>query len=202
MHSAVQVIASNSHSRIFVFDDWFSQENFWKQFLSGIFIVIVMTGLDQDMMQKNLTCKNLHEAQKDMCSYGIAFVPANLLFLSLGVLLMLYFQKTGQTLPTMPDELMLQAAASGQLGSIVVILFTIGIVAACFSSADSALTALTTSFCVDICGRSADERLRKRAHLGISVVFILFILVFRAVNSTSLIDAVYIIVSYTYGPLL
>ena len=199
---AVQVIASNSHSRIFVFDDWFSQENFWKQFLSGIFIVIVMTGLDQDMMQKNLTCKNLHEAQKDMCSYGIAFVPANLLFLSLGVLLMLYFQKTGQTLPTMPDELMLQAAASGQLGSIVVILFTIGIVAACFSSADSALTALTTSFCVDICGRSADERLRKRAHLGISVVFILFILVFRAVNSTSLIDAVYIIVSYTYGPLL
>ena len=115
---------------------------------------------------------------------------------------MLYFQKTGQTLPTMPDELMLQAAASGQLGSIVVILFTIGIVAACFSSADSALTALTTSFCVDICGRSADERLRKRAHLGISVVFILFILVFRAVNSTSLIDAVYIIVSYTYGPLL
>ena len=144
-----------------------------------------MTGLDQDMMQKNLTCKNLHEAQKDMCSYGIAFVPANLLFLSLGVLLMLYFQKTGQTLPTMPDELMLQAAASGQLGSIVVILFTIGIVAACFSSADSALTALTTSFCVDICGRSADERLRKRAHLGISLVFILFILVFRAFNSTS-----------------
>jgi len=112
---AVQLIASNSHSRIFVFDDWFSQENFWKQFLSGIFIVIVMTGLDQDMMQKNLTCKNLHEAQKDMCSYGIAFVPANFLFLSLGVLLMLYFQKTGQTLPTMPDELMLQAAASGQV---------------------------------------------------------------------------------------
>jgi len=88
---AAQAIASDSHSRIFVFDDWVSTQNFWKQFLSGIFIVIVMTGLDQDMMQKNLTCKTLHEAQKDMCTYGFAFVPANLLFLSLGVLLMMYF---------------------------------------------------------------------------------------------------------------
>ena len=93
---AAQAIASDSHSRIFVFDDWVSKQNFWKQFLSGIFIVIVMTGLDQDMMQKNLTCKTLREAQKDMCTYGFAFVPANLLFLSLGVLLMMYFNSIGK----------------------------------------------------------------------------------------------------------
>ena len=199
---AARAIAADSHSRIFVFDDWMPKQNFWKQFLSGIFIVIVMTGLDQDMMQKNLTCKTLHEAQKDMCSYGFAFVPANLLFLSLGVLLMMYFTRTGQPLPALPDDLMLQAVAGGQLGTWVVILFTIGIVAACFSSADSALTALTTTFCVDICNREKDERLRRKAHLGVSVVFVLFILVFRLVNSTSLIDAIYTIVSYTYGPLL
>ena len=199
---AARAIAADSHSRIFVFDDWMPKQNFWKQFLSGIFIVIVMTGLDQDMMQKNLTCKTLHEAQKDMCTYGFAFVPANLLFLSLGVLLMMYFTRTGQPLPTLPDDLMLQSVAGGQLGTWVVILFTIGIVAACFSSADSALTALTTTFCVDICNREKDERLRRKAHLGVSVVFVLFILVFRLVNSTSLIDAIYTIVSYTYGPLL
>ena len=199
---ATRAIAADSHSRIFVFDDWMPKQNFWKQFLSGIFIVIVMTGLDQDMMQKNLTCKTLHEAQKDMCTYGFAFVPANLLFLSLGVLLMMYFTRTGQPLPALPDDLMLQAVAGGQLGTWVVILFTIGIVAACFSSADSALTALTTTFCVDICNREKDERLRRKAHLGVSVVFVLFILVFRLVNSTSLIDAIYTIVSYTYGPLL
>ena len=199
---AARAIAADSHSRIFVFDDWMPKQNFWKQFLSGIFIVIVMTGLDQDMMQKNLTCKTLHEAQKDMCSYGFAFVPANLLFLSLGVLLMTYYSRTGQPLPALPDDLMLQAVAGGQLGTWVVILFTIGIVAACFSSADSALTALTTTFCVDICNREKDERLRRKAHLGVSVVFVLFILVFRLVNSTSLIDAIYTIVSYTYGPLL
>lgn len=199
---AARTIAADSHSRIFVFDDWMSKQNFWKQFLSGIFIVIVMTGLDQDMMQKNLTCKTLHEAQKDMCSYGFAFVPANLLFLSLGVLLMTYYSRTRQPLPDLPDTLMLQAVAGGQLGTWVVILFTIGIVAACFSSADSALTALTTTFCVDICNREKDEQLRKKAHLGMSVIFVLFILVFRLVNSTSLIDAIYTIVSYTYGPLL
>ena len=199
---AARTIAADSHSRIFVFDDWMPKQNFWKQFLSGIFIVIVMTGLDQDMMQKTLTCKTLHEAQKDMCTYGFAFVPANLLFLSLGVLLMMYFTRTGQPLPALPDDLMLQAVAGGQLGTWVVILFTIGIVAACFSSADSALTALTTTFCVDICNREKDERLRRKAHLGVSVVFVLFILVFRLVNSTSLIDAIYTIVSYTYGPLL
>ncbi len=199
---ALSAVAADSHSRMFVFDDWVSKQNFWKQFLSGVFIVIVMTGLDQDMMQKNLTCKTLREAQKDMCSYGLAFVPANLLFMCLGVLLLLLAQRQGVALPQSGDELLPLFAATGRLGGAVVVLFAVGIVAASFSSADSALTSLTTSYCIDICGRKDDERLRKRAHVCIAVVFALFILAFRAVNSTSVIDAIYVLCSYTYGPLL
>ena len=199
---AVQAIARDSHSRMFVMDDWVSRQNFWKQFLSGIFIVIVMTGLDQDMMQKNLTCKSLRDAQKDMCAYSVAFVPANLLFMSLGVLLVLLAQAKGVDLPAKSDELLPMFAATGELGTAVVVLFTIGIVAASFSSADSALTAMTTSFCVDICQRPGDERLRRRVHVGMAVVFMALILMVEAVNSTSVIDAIYILCSYTYGPLL
>ena len=199
---AVTAIANDSHSRIFVMDDWVSRQNFWKQFMSGIFIVIVMTGLDQDMMQKNLTCKSLREAQKDMCTYGVAFVPANLLFLSLGVLLTLLAARQGTALPQAGDELLPMFAASGLLGNVVLVLFTLGIVAASFSSADSALTALTTSYCVDIRERKGDEGLRKRAHVGVAVVFAAFILLFRLLNSPSIIDAIYVMCSYTYGPLL
>ena len=199
---AIAAISQDEHSRIFVFDDWVSRQNFWKQFLSGVFVVIVMTGLDQDMMQKNLTCKSLREAQKDVCSYGFAFVPANLLFLSLGVLLMMLAQKQGVALPQAPDDLLPMFAASGVMGTLVVVLFTIGIVAASFSSADSALTAITTSLCVDILGRKADMKLRKRMHLAVAFVFMLFIIAFKAINSTSVIDAIYILCSYTYGPLL
>ncbi|WP_308240976.1 sodium:solute symporter [Prevotella sp.] len=199
---AVKAIATDEHSRMFVMDDWISKQNFWKQFLSGAFVVIVMTGLDQDMMQKNLTCRTLREAQKDMCTYGFAFVPANILFMALGVLLMQLAQKDGIALPASGDELLPMFAATGRLGSTVVVLFTIGIVAASFSSADSALTALTTSYCVDIRQREGDEQLRRRAHIGIAVVFGLFILLFKTLNSTSVIDAIYILCSYTYGPLL
>lgn len=199
---AVKAIATDEHSRMFVMDDWISKQNFWKQFLSGAFVVIVMTGLDQDMMQKNLTCRTLREAQKDMCTYGFAFVPANILFMALGVLLMQLAQKEGIALPASGDELLPMFAATGRLGSTVVVLFTIGIVAASFSSADSALTALTTSYCVDIRQREGDEQLRRRAHIGIAVVFGLFILLFKTLNSTSVIDAIYILCSYTYGPLL
>lgn len=199
---AVSAIVQDSHSRILVFDDWVSKQNFWKQFLSGVFVVIVMTGLDQDMMQKNLTCKSLREAQKDVCTYGFAFVPANLLFLSLGVLLMMLAQKQGVALPSAPDDLLPMFAASGAMGTLVVVLFTIGIVAASFSSADSALTAITTSLCVDILGRKDDVKLRKCMHLLVAVVFMLFIIAFKAINSTSVIDAIYILCSYTYGPLL
>ena len=192
--TAVKTVAESPMSRVFVFDDWLSPQNFWKQFLSGVFIVFVMTGLDQDMMQKNLTCKTLREAQKDVCAYGVAFLPANLLFLSLGVLLtMSGFEGRG-------DDLL--PAYVAQAGTFVSVLFTLGILAASFSSADSALTSMTTSFCVDICGRSADERLRKRTHIAMCLLFVVFILLFRYANSTSLIDAIYMMVGYTYGPLL
>lgn len=199
---AITAISNSEMSRIFVFDDVMSKQYFWKQFLSGIFVVIVMTGLDQDMMQKNLTCKTLREAQKDMCTYGFAFIPANLLFLALGVLLVMLSQQQGITLPASSDDILPMFAATGNLGNIVLVLFTVGVMAASFSSADSALTALTTSFCVDICRREHDVKFRKRAHAGIAIVFTLFILLFGAVNSTSVIDAIYILCSYTYGPLL
>ena len=199
---AVRAIVADSHSRMFVFDDWMSRQNFWKQFLSGIFIVIVMTGLDQDMMQKNLTCKSLADAKKDMCTYGFAFVPANLLFLALGVLLMIMLGRYGMQMPAKGDDLLPMFAASGMLGNGVVVLFTIGIVAASFSSADSALTAMTTSFCVDMCGKPDDERLRKRVHVCMAVVFILCVLLFELVNSQSVLDAIYTLCGYTYGPLL
>ena len=199
---AITAIVHDSHSRIFVFDDWMSKQNFWKQFLSGVFVVIVMTGLDQDMMQKNLTCKTLRDAQKDMCTYGFAFVPANLLFLALGILLILLAQKQQMPFPESPDDLLPMFAASGYMGNMVVVFFTIGIVAASFSSADSAITAITTSICVDIMDSPKDEKLRKYTHLGVAILFVIFIILFKQINSTSVIDAIYIICSYTYGPLL
>lgn len=198
---AVASVVADERSRWFVFDDAFSKQYFWKQFLSGIFIVIVMTGLDQDMMQKNLTCRTLRDAQKDMCTYGVAFVPANLLFLSLGVLLSMLCQERGIAIPA-GDELLPMFAASGMLGETVVVLFTIGILAASFSSADSALTAMTTSYCIDMCGSDGDERLRKRVHIAITVIFGIIILAVNAIGSSSVIDAIYTICSYTYGPLL
>ncbi len=199
---AVKAVAADAHSRTFVFDDWMSTQNFWKQFLSGIFIAVVMTGLDQDMMQKNLTCKSLRDAQKDMCTYGFAFVPANLLFLMLGILLTMLAQKTGTPLPQTGDDLLPMFAATGSMGQTVVILFTIGIVAASFSSADSALTALTTSLCVDMLEKPKDERLRRKTHIAVAATFVLCIMAFRLVDSSSMIDAIYVLCSYTYGPLL
>ena len=187
---------------MFVFDDWISKQNFWKQFISGAFIVVVMTGLDQDMMQKNLTCKSLREAQKDMCTYGFAFAPVNLLFLALGVLLSMLATQQGVDIPASSDSLLPMFAATGSLGTWVVILFTLGIVAASFSSADSALTSLTTSCCVDILRRPSHTATRRIVHILMCATFVLFILIFRYVNSTSLIDAIYTICSYTYGPLL
>ena len=203
---AAAAVRESALSRVFVFDDGLSTQYFWKQFVSGAFIVIVMTGLDQDMMQKNLTCKTLRGAQKDMCSYGLAFLPANLLFLSLGVLLTMWYQRQGLSLPAMGDDLLphfIQETALLTADSqLLTAFFVLGIVAASFSSADSALTSMTTIFCVDIREQRGDEQLRRRTHLVMCVVFVLFILLFEMVHSTSLIDAVYTIVSYTYGPLL
>ena len=199
---AIDAISQSSYSKMFVFDDWMSRQNFWKQFISGAFIVIVMTGLDQDMMQKNLTCRSLREAQIDMCSYGLAFVPVNLLFLSLGVLLTMLCTKQGLPLPESADSLLSMFAAKGLLGTPALCLFILGIVAASFSSADSALTSLTTSYCIDIKRKPDDVKLRRHTHIAMCFAFVGFILLFRYVNSTSLIDAIYTIVSYTYGPLL
>ena len=202
---AYHAVSSDERSRVFVLDDWTSPRYFWKQFLSGAFIVIVMTGLDQDMMQKNLTCRTLREAQKDMCSYGLAFVPVNLLFLALGVLLAQLFEAQGISFPVKGDELLplfVEGNHSPHISHLLPLIFTLGIVAASFSSADSALTSLTTSYCVDIRNRPHDERLRKCSHIVICLLFAVMIILFQMLNSKSLIDAIYTIVSYTYGPLL
>lgn len=207
MNGLVRTIRESPHFRIFEFDDWHSTQNFFKQFISGIFITIVMTGLDQDMMQKNLSCKNLKDAQKNMYTYGFAFTPVNFLFLSLGVLLLTLATRQSIELPPLNDDILPMFCASGLLGHSILIFFTIGIIAAAFSSADSALTALTTSFCVDILGIEKEEarqakRTRLKVHVMISALFVVIILIFKAVNNRSVIDAIYMVASYTYGPLL
>lgn len=203
----VQTLTESPHFRIFEFGDWHSTQNFFKQFFSGIFITIVMTGLDQDMMQKNLSCKSLRDAQKNMYTYGFAFTPVNFLFLSLGVLLLTLAGQQNIPLPALSDDILPMFCTSGILGDSILVFFTIGIIAAAFSSADSALTALTTSFCVDILGIEKEEaskatRIRLRVHLLISALFVVIILAFKAINNRSVIDAIYMIASYTYGPLL
>ena len=203
----IQTISQNEHSRIFVFDDWISRQNFFKQFFSGIFIVIVMTGLDQDMMQKNLSCRNLREAQKNMYCYGFSFIPLNFLFLCLGVLLLVLAGQMQLELPRMNDDILPMFAAHGYLGKPVLILFTIGIIAAAFSNSDSALTAMTTSVCVDLLDTEKDSEQkarakRKRVHLILSLLLAFFVCLVELLNNQSIIDAIYIIASYTYGPLL
>ncbi len=206
LSSFVQKIYHSEHAHIFVFDNWHSKQNFFKQFFSGIFIAIVMTGLDQDMMQKNLTCRNLRDAKKNMYWYGISFVPLNLLFLTLGAMLLMLASQNNIALPALSDEI-LPLFATQYLGETVTFLFVIGIIAATFASSDSALASLTTSFSVDILGVKHDEpkvgeRKRKLTHIGMSVLFVVIMLVFKALNNKSIIDAVYTIASYTYGPLL
>lgn len=202
----VEAISESEHSRIFVFDDWVSKQNFFKQFLSGIFITIVMTGLDQDMMQKNLTCKNLKDAQKNMVAYGFAFTPINLLFLSLGVLLLIFASHYNIVLPEKSDQI-LPLLATEYLGLPVLIFFTIGIIAAAFSSADSALTALTTSVCVDLLDikkkdAAKAKKTRKRVHILVSFLFLLVILIINYSQQENILDTIYKVASYTYGPLL
>lgn len=207
----IAAIGNSPHSRIFVFDDWGSTQNFFKQFFSGMFITIVMTGLDQDQMQKNLTIRTLKDAQKNVVSYGFAFAPINFLFLSLGVLFIIFAEQNGIVLPEVSDNI-LPVIASEYLGPGVLGIFIVGIVAAAFSSADSALTALTTSFCVDILDMKAlsqtkeqekkDVKTRGIVHIGISIVFVLIILIIETIGSDSIITAIYKLASYTYGPLL
>lgn len=203
----VKTIADSPHSRIFEFEDWNSKQHFVKQFFSGVFTSIVMTGLDQDMMQKNLSCRSLKDAQKNMYVYGFAFTPINFMFLSLGILLVTMASQMNIQLPASGDEILPMFCTSGILGQSILIFFTIGIIAAAFSSADSALTALTTSFCVDILeikdyDAKKAKRTRLNVHIMMSVAFVIIILLFKAVNDRNVIDAIYTIASYTYGPLL
>lgn len=203
----VKTITDSPHFRIFEFEDWNSKQHFAKQFLSGVFTSIVMTGLDQDMMQKNLSCRSLKDAQKNMYVYGFAFTPINFMFLCLGILLVALASQMHIDLPAAGDEILPMFCTSGILGQSILIFFTIGIIAAAFSSADSALTALTTSFCIDILNikdtnAAKAKQTRLNVHIIMSVAFILIILLFKAVNDRSVIDAIYTIASYTYGPLL
>ncbi|MBQ9469885.1 MAG: sodium:solute symporter [Bacteroidales bacterium] len=203
----VRAVADSELARIWVFDDLGSRHHFLKQFLSGAFITIVMTGLDQDMMQKNLSCRSLPEAQKNMYWYGFAFLPVNLLFLSLGVLLYIFAERYGIALPAHSDDLFPLIATGGLLPPIVGVLFVLGLSAAAYSSADSALTALTTSATIDLLStKHMDEqtlsRTRQRTHLAVAAVVVAIILLFRSLNDRSVIDAIYTVAGYTYGPLL
>jgi SSS family transporter len=201
----IETVRDSGYSDIFVWD-WQSGKNFFKQFFAGAFISIVMTGLDQDMMQKNLTCRSLEDAQKNMFWFSIVLVFVNLLFLSLGALLFVYAQKMGIAIPEKTDDLfpMLALQHFSIFGGV---LFLLGIIAAAYSSADSALTAMTTSFCVDFLGYkkkndSTFKRTRKMVHIGFSVLLFFVILIFRAINDQSVINSVFTAAGYTYGPLL
>jgi Na+/proline symporter len=201
----VSTIDDHPYSKIF-FWDWKSSKFFVKQFFSGAFIAIVMTGLDQNMMQKNLTCRNIGEAKKNMYWFSFILVPANFLFLSLGLLLYLYAAKMGIAIPERSDDLY-PILALNHFSPFVGIVFLLGIVAAAFSSADSALTSLTTAFCVDFLNLKKlpeEKRKQKRlmVHIGFSILVFLIIVIFRIINNDSVITAVFTVAGYTYGPLL
>lgn len=199
-------VSSDTRSQIFDWN-WQSANNFWKQFASGMFITIVMTGLDQDMMQKNLTCKSLGEAQKNMFWFTLILVFVNLLFLSLGILLHQYAAQEEISLPARTDDLY-PFLATNHMTAFAGIIFILGITAAAYSSADSTLTALTTSFCYDFLQIErrypAEKRtqVRKQVHLAFTLLMFLCIMAFRWLNDQSVITAVFKIAGYTYGPLL
>lgn len=201
-------IAQSPMGRMFCWDAS-STQFFLRQFINGMFITIVMNGIDQDMMQKNLTCPSLRAAQKNMCLYGICILPVNLLFLALGVLLYTFAAQGGMTVPEAGDRLLPMLVGSGALGTLVVFPFTIGITAAALSSADSAMTSLTTSICVDILriereGFNPQKALRTRhfVHVAVAFAFALCIAIFHIAGSGTIIDTIYRLAGYTYGPLL
>jgi len=203
--AAIKAIYESPMSHTFVFDDWVSDKNFFKQFLSGVFIVIAMTGLSQDMMQTTLSCRNLKEAQKNMLSYGVCFVPFNLLLLSLGVLMIMFLN--GHNI-AMPDNLnsLVPMFAADYFTQAVAIMFVVGIIAATFNSADSAMTSIATIFFVDILRKNDDTArsvsLRKWVYSAVCVVFIVVIMLLYSVKNQNLLDTIYTIVGYAYGPLL
>ncbi len=212
----------STHSQIF-FWEWESGMNFFKHFFSGAFIAIVMTGLDQDMMQKNLTCKTLKDAQKNMFWFSFSLLPVNLLFLSLGALLYFYaenvvgiefFRNDAQNIQFLIDgknyasDDLFTYLAINHFNVYIGLAFVIGVIAAAFSSADSALTALTTSFCVDflnidVFDGSKKTLYKKRiSHILFSVILVAVIMIFSMINDSSVISAIFVVAGYTYGPLL
>jgi len=202
----ITTVNNSSLSKVFYFDDPNSTMYFWKQFFGGAFIAITMTGMDQEIMQKNLTCKNIGDAQKNMFWFSLILVAVNLLFLTLGALLYIYSEQMNFPIPEMSDELFPRLALQ-KLGDAVGIFFLLGITASSYASADSALAGLTTSFCIDFLNfsKKAEEQRRRQkfmVHVGFSLLFLIIIVIFREINERSVIDAVLNIAGYTYGPLL
>jgi len=200
-----ETIRSSEYSQIFFFDDWSDTQHFVRQFFAGMFIAIAMTGLDQDMMQKNLSCRTIRDAQKNMFWFSIVLVSVNFLFLSLGVLLYQFAASNGITAEG--DNLYPIIATSGELGIVVGLFFILGLIAAAYSSADSTLTALTTSFSVDFLHIDQQEteqqvKIRQWVHVGFSILLVFVILLFKLVNDDSVISALFVAAGYTYGPLL
>lgn len=201
-----RTVVEHPMSKVFFFEDGNNPQYFWKSFLSGIFITITMTGLDQDMMQKNLTCKNLKDAQKNMISFSVVLIFVNILFLILGLLLTDYALKNG--INANKDDLFPTIAMLPEIGQVTSAFFLLGLIAAAYSSADSALTSLTTSFCIDILDiknqvEEQQKRVRKRVHIGFSFVLILVIVLFDLVfKDVSVIWELFKAAGYTYGPLL
>jgi len=203
----VSTITNSPLSKTFFFENWAYKKHFLKQFLSGAFICITMTGLDQDLMQKNLSCKSLKDAQKNMLWYSITLVPVNLLFLSLGVMLYTFCFKTGFPIPKSADDLFPIIATQPFMPSFFLIIFILGLISTTYSSSDSALTALTTSFTLDILkadkkGEKVLEKTRKIVHIFMALLLVVLIFIFKIINNQSVISAVFTAAGYTYGPLL
>ena len=201
----VETIKGSGMSRIFFFDDPNHPRFFWKQFLSGVFTVIAMTGLDQDLMQRTLSSRNASESRKNMIIGGVMQVPVVFMFLCLGVLLYTYAARRG--ISESGDLIFPAVATGGSLPSFVGVLFVLGLVSCAFSAGGSALTALTTSFTADIIGTDGKSEetitsIRKKVHLVIAALMVLCIWAFYLLNTKSAIDAVYKLASYTYGPIL
>ncbi len=205
----IEQVKASEYSKMFHFGDgWSDPNNFFKQFISGALIAIVMTGMDQDMMQKNLSCKNLGDAQKNMFTFSIVLVFANLLFLGLGAALYIFAQSKGIDIPAKTDQLF-PTIALQYLSPAVGLVFIVGLIAAAYSSADSALTALTTSFCVDFLGfetsdksESSKKKTRLMVHIGFSIVLLFVIILFNNLNDASVINKLFKVAGYTYGPIL
>jgi Na+/proline symporter len=201
-----------NYSRVWITDDFNNRSYFLKSLIGGAFITISMTGLDQDMMQKNLSCKNIKDAQKNMISMSITLVVVTFIFMLLGALLFIYAEKNNIGIPLMDgqpktDLLFPEIALNSGLGMWVAVPFLLGLVAAAYSSADSALTSLTTSFCVDFIGldnktEERQKKIRKQTHILMSLFLVVVIIVFKYVLTSNIIDSLLTVASYTYGPLL